>query len=113
MFSDADFFHFLIWHFHPFGIVFGIQLCGDCESGFGGGIADKVDDHFVAGQWFPAPIYADMREDTVFDFIPFAGAWREMTDRNFQTSFIGQLLQGIFPQAHPVSVTSSTVCCNQ
>ena len=45
-----------------------------------------------------APVDADEREHTVFDAVPFAGAWRMMGDGDRKACFIGEflLLNGIY-----------------
>jgi hypothetical protein len=52
----------------------------DLESGAGVGRADQVDDHFVGDQCSPAPVLRDEAEQAVLDFVPFAGAGREVAD---------------------------------
>jgi hypothetical protein len=50
-------------------------------------------DGLVADQRLTAPVLCNEREQPVFDFVPFAGAWREMANRDRQTQFIGEILQ--------------------
>jgi hypothetical protein len=47
----------------------------------------------MANEWLAKPVLADEGEKMVFDFVPFAGSRREVTDRDFQPGLVGQLLQ--------------------
>jgi hypothetical protein len=51
----------------------------------------------VIDQRFAAPVLGDEREQLMFDRVPFAGAWQQMTERNRQPEFIGEGLQLAFP----------------
>jgi hypothetical protein len=74
------------------------QLTADFEPGLGGGRGNQVHDHFVANQRFATPVLAKVREQTMLDLVPLAGARRQMTYGDRQTGFVGQLLEFDFPQ---------------
>src|SRR5271165_170504 len=57
---------------------------------------------------FAAPIDRNVRKESVFDLIPFAGGRRQMTDSNGQASLRRQLLQLHLPQ--PVARAIGTAC---
>ena len=67
------------------------QACGCCGCG------DEINDDLMADERLAPPVLADKREKTVFDLVPLAGTRREVTDGDFQSSFVGQLLQFPFP----------------
>ncbi len=48
----------------------------------------------------------------MLNLVPFAGAWREMTDRNGQPRFIGESLQLQFPKLQSRPIASSAVGTN-
>ena len=77
------------------GICVDLAFYGQARRRCGGG--DEVDDDLVANEWLATPVLADEGEKTVFDLVPFAGSRREVTDRDFQPGFVGQLLQFPFP----------------
>src|SRR5438046_458581 len=49
----------------------------------------------------------------MLDFIPFAGAWRKMTDRHLQTALISEFLQLPFPNSQSPSVTAPCIGSDQ
>ena len=57
-----------------------VQAGVDLQAGAGGGRADQVDDHLVAGQRPAAPVEADEAEQPVLDFVPFRGPGREVAE---------------------------------
>ena len=63
------------------------------ESSFGGCAGDQVDHDLQRLQWDALPVAGDVTEQRMFDFVPFARAWREVTDFNNQSRGIGQPLQ--------------------
>src|SRR6185436_11169357 len=65
------------------------------ETGFGGG-RDQFDDDPVADERLGAPVLADEGEKPVFDFVPLAGAGRQVADHNVEAEFVGQLLKFAF-----------------
>jgi hypothetical protein len=72
-------------------LAFHGQACSRC------GGSDEVDDDLMADEWLATPVLADEREKTVFDLVPLARTRREVTDRDFQSGLVGQLLQFPFP----------------
>lgn len=69
----------------------------------------EIDDCGVGQQWNPPPVLADEREQPVFDFVPFAGSRRQMTDADGQPRVVGQFLQFPLPKAQPASVAATAV----
>lgn len=51
-----------------------VAYCMHTKAGLGSGRSDQLDDNFVAGEWAPAPVRADLREEPVLNLVPFAGA---------------------------------------
>jgi hypothetical protein len=58
---------------------------------------DEIDDDLVADQWLATPVLTDVGEQAMFNLVPFAGARREVTDRDLESCFVGELLQFPFP----------------
>ena len=70
----------------------------DMESLLGRGCGDQIDDDLMANQWAAPPVHADERKQPVFDFVPLAGAGREVAHVDCQAQFVGKLLQFQFPE---------------
>src|SRR5437016_137100 len=56
-----------------------------------------------------APVLADEGEEPVLDFVPLAGAGRQVVDHDIEVEFVGQLLQFPFPQPHPRAVAAAPI----
>ena len=65
---------------------------------------DRVDDDLVADERSSAPVLGDVAEQPVFDFVPLAGAGREVADADLKAGLVGELLQLELPQARAVAV---------
>src|SRR5215813_12577214 len=50
-----------------------------------------------------------MKEKTVLDFVPLAGAGRQVADDDVEAELVGQLLQFAFPQPDPRAVAAAAV----
>ena len=65
--------HLLVWDLDTFGVGGFVEFGVDAESGPGGGGADGLDDHFVAGQRPSAPVHGDVGEQPVLDLVKAPG----------------------------------------
>ena len=45
----------------------------------------------------------------MLDFVPLAGAGRQVADHDVEAELVGQLLQFAFPQPHPRAVAAASV----
>jgi hypothetical protein len=45
----------------------------------------------------------------VLDFVPLAGAGRQMADHHVEAEFVGQLLQFAFPQPDPRAIAAAAI----
>ena len=86
-----------IGNLDPLGIFVFVQLGAHFEAGVGCGRGNQLDDCAIAAQRLAAPIDRDEREQTVLNFVPFAGARRQVTDRDRQLEFVSQVLKLDFP----------------
>src|SRR5713101_319283 len=84
---DVKSLEFLIAHLDASRIGVGVLDGSDDQSFLGGGMRDELNDRFKRDQGFGTPVDGDVREEPMFDLIPFAGARRKMTDRDAQSSF--------------------------
>src|SRR5216683_5885860 len=91
------------------GILAGVEFTAHSEAGFGGGGRDYIDDHAIADEWLGAPVLADEGEEAVLDFVPLAGAGRQVADHDVEAELVGQLLQFAFPQPHPRAVAAPAI----
>ena len=85
--------HLGIRHLHTGRIASVIDGALHLQTGAGGGRADQLNDRLVTDQRFATPVLGDEGEQTMFDTVPFAGARRQMRNRDGQTGLIGQRLQ--------------------
>src|SRR6516225_5740204 len=67
-------------------------------------VVAEIDNHAITDEGLGAPILADEGKQPVLDFVPLAGAGRQVADRDVETELVGQLLQFVFPQADPRAV---------
>src|SRR6266446_6111240 len=74
------------------GVLASVEFAVHSEAGFGGGGRNQIDDHPIADEWLGAPVLADEGEEPVFDFVPLAGAGRQVADRDVEAELVGQLL---------------------
>lgn len=70
----------------------GIEFCMNLQALRSGRGGDEIDDHFEAQERLSAPVLTDEAEQSVFDFVPLACAWRKVANGDSQARFIGQLL---------------------
>ena len=79
-------------------IGLGVLDRRDMQSFLGGRMRDQLNDGFQRGEWFGPPIDGNEGKEAMFDFVPFARRRRIMRHRDAEMFFIGQGLQGFFPQ---------------
>src|SRR5438128_5010790 len=97
--SDVKSLEFLIADFDASRIGVGVLDGRDDQSFLGAGMRDELNDRFKRDQGLGTPVDGDVREEPMFDLIPFAGAGRKMTDGDAQSGLVGQPLHLTFPHA--------------
>src|SRR6201993_1580610 len=70
-----------------------IQFSAYLETGFGCGRGDQLHNGAERAQWLAPPVDGDERKQTMLNFVPFAGSWRKMTNRNRKLELVGELLK--------------------
>ena len=88
---------FIVGYLDAFWVRIGIQLRSHLQALLGRCCCDQVDDDLMADQGLAPPVEADVREQSMFDFVPLAGPRREMADPDRDSEFIGESLQLQFP----------------
>ena len=106
---DVDGGHLRVRDDNAAGVLASVEFAAHRETGFGGGGRDQFDDDPVADERLGAPVLADEGEKPVFDFVPLAGAGRQVADHNVEAEFVRQLLKFAFPQPHPRAVAAASV----
>src|SRR6516164_7625060 len=106
---DVDGGHLGVGYDNAAGVLAGVEFTAHGETGFSGGGRDQLDDDPVADERFGAPVLADEGEEPVFDFVPLAGAGRQVADPDIEAELVGQFLQFAFPQAHPRAVAAAAI----
>ena len=91
------------------GVLASVELAAHSQAGFGGSSRDQLDDDAIADEWLGAPVLTDEREEPVLDFVPLAGAWRQMTNRDRKLELVGQFLQLDLPKAHAIAVAAAAI----
>jgi hypothetical protein len=86
-----------IGDFHALGIFVFIQFGAHRESGGGGRCRNQLNHGFKAAERLSAPIERNKGKQAVFNFIPLAGARRQVANRDGNTQLIRQPLQFDFP----------------
>ena len=76
-----------------FGVFFLIQFSADFEAGLGCRRRDQLNDGAIAPQRLPPPVDGDERKEPMLDLVPFAGAGRQVADRDGSVEFVGQFLE--------------------
>src|SRR5271166_289090 len=83
-----EFRDFLIRHLDAFRVGSGVHFGVDLETSSRSGGCDQTDNHLDTDQRLAAPVLSDSRKETVFDFVPLAGARRKVTDGDLQSGLI-------------------------
>ena len=107
--GDVKSLEFLIAHFDASRIGLGVLDGSDDQSFLGGGMRDELNDRFKRDQGLGTPVDGDVREEPMFDLLPFAGSRRKMTDRDAEPGLVGQPLHLTLPQAAPRAVGSASI----
>ena len=93
--------HLFICYFPLQFIFICVNLANDLEPFWRCGWWDKTDDGLNIDQRFSLPVFCDVAEKPMLDFVPFRSPGREMRHVNFQPRLVCNLLQFIFPQLYP------------
>ena len=99
--SQANGCEFIVGDLDAFGVWIGVQLRPYLQAFAGRRSRNQVDDDLVTDQGLSAPVEADVREQSMLDFISLACPWWEMADPDWDGEFIGESLQLQFPQPNP------------
>src|SRR5437868_758086 len=91
------------------GVLASVEFAAHSEAGFGGSSRDQLDDDAITDEWLGTPVLADETEEAVLDFVPLAGAGRQVADHDVDAELVGQLLQFAFPQPHPRAVAAAAI----
>ncbi len=82
---DIDLLQFRIGLFDLERVPLLIELRLHLESGFSGGLFDKLYNYLMADKHPSAPVHVDVGKKPMLDFVPFAGPRREMTYEYYET----------------------------
>ena len=69
-------------------IVLSVEVSRDCESGSGAGVADEIEDFWVAVEGLGSPVFGDFGEQAVLDGIPFGSASRIVSNGHGEPKLI-------------------------
>jgi hypothetical protein len=100
---------FCIGHLDAGGVGAFVEFGANLQTLLRHGVGDEMDDDLMADQRSPTPVLRDMAEHPMFDFVPLAGAGREMADMNGNPQLIRQSLQRDLPQTATAAVAPAPV----
>src|ERR1700694_556562 len=86
-----------------------MDFASDGQAVLGGRRSNELNDGLVAHQGLGAPVLADEGEESVLDFVPLAGARRQMVDIDPEAGLVGKLLQLALPQTDAGTIAAATV----
>ena len=66
----------------PRGVVVGIELGMNVQTGLSGRVANQVHDHFMTDKRPTAPILGDVGKHPMLDLVPLAGTRGQVADRD-------------------------------
>ena len=107
--SDPDGRHLLVSDPDLGRILFRVQNAPDFETATRLRTGNQVHNNCACQQRLPPPVLSDIREQTMFDLVPFAGAGRQMTDRYLQTGLVGQFLHEVVPVMRRKGLTDAEI----
>ena len=77
---DFDVGHLCVRHLDFGRIMFAVQNAAHFETGVRARVGYQVHNHSVGQQRPATPVLTDVREQAVFDLVPFTGSGRQVTD---------------------------------
>ena len=86
--NNIDRAHLGVRHFGALLISRLILLTPHGQARVGRRGSDQRDDHGITDQRLTAPVHRDEREQTMFDFVPLAGARRQMVYHDIDPEFV-------------------------
>ncbi len=76
---DLEAFEILGSNFDSGFVLSSIQRGANGKARLGSGVRDQIHDDLVAGERTPAPVFGNKAEEPMFNLVPLAGAWGEVT----------------------------------
>ncbi len=111
--DDLYFRELIIGDLEFIGVVLFVQPGVNFEARFGACAGNQVDHNLQSLQGNALPVAGDVTKQTMFDLVPFACTWREVTDFENQSRGIGQPLQFQSPESSARTIAASTVSSDQ
>ena len=104
---EPDSRHLRVGHGHAVGVAALIDLRPNAQTGAAVRGTDQAHDRGQIHERCAAPVHRDVREQPMFDAVPFAGARRKVTHGDREAGAIREALQFPFPQseARPIAAT--------
>src|SRR5439155_7484140 len=72
-------------------------------------IRNEIDDHLLAHQQTPTPVFGEMAKEAMFTLVPFAGSRWQMTHAHGQASSVTKPLEFYFPQPGATAVAATAI----
>src|SRR3972149_11328605 len=106
---DVYSYHVFLADFDSLEVHFFVESSVDFKSCFGRCGGDEIDDGCVIVEWFFFPVHANKAEKSMFDFVPFACAWRIMRNRDGESGLVCKRLEFSLPVALACNVPAGAV----
>ena len=111
--GQVQFFHLLIRNRNACRVDILIEFRLDGQARGGRRVADSLHDHFMIDERSPTPVFGNMTKHPMFNFVPFAGARREVADMDTESRLIREALQFDFPAPTTARIAPPTVRGNE
>jgi hypothetical protein len=90
--------------------VVTVEVSVDRQAGLSSGGTNEAEDFLIAVERFAGPVFGDLREETMFDGVPFGSSGGVVGDGKCQAVGVGELrLEFCFPSAATIAVTAAGI----
>jgi len=94
--------------------MISIEVGGDGQARPGRGGTDKVEDLLITVEWLGGPVLGDLREQSMFDGIPFGSAGGVVGDGDGETEGVAELsLEFSLPGPAAAAIAAARIGQNQ
>lgn len=80
---EPDASHLLVSDFYLRRVILTVENASDFKTGLRARVRYQVHNGGVRQQWLAAPVLSDIRKQTMFNLVPFAGPRRQVAEVRF------------------------------
>src|ERR1019366_3346486 len=107
--NDIDFVEQFVRYCDALRILSRIKLRLNLQTGLCCCCGNQVHNNLIADEWFASPVLSYKREQFMLNFVPLAGAWRQMTHTDRQPGFVCEALKLDFPKSNAITVAAASI----